>query len=104
MHQIRVHLRSLNHPIAGDRLYGGDSVAGLERLGLHARMLTLHLPAKVGAWKELDWGAASDEDVAVAIEGIERVTIQAPLPEDLRTALSQNRETAPLLAGNGGLW
>lgn len=104
MHQIRVHLRSLNHPIAGDRLYGGDSVAGLERLGLHARMLTVHLPAKAGVWKELDWGAASDEDVAAAMAGIERVTIQAPLPDDLRTALSQNRETAPLLAGNGGLW
>ena len=104
MHQIRVHLRSINHPIAGDRLYGGDSVAGLKRLGLHARSLTVALPAKEGLWQTLDWGAADDELVGEVLAGIERVTVAAPLPEDIRAALALNRETAPLLAGKGGLW
>lgn len=40
-HQIRVHLKKLNHPIVGDKLYGGEAAA---RLMLHARDLTIQLP------------------------------------------------------------
>ena len=36
-HQLRVHLRYLNHPIIGDRLYGNES----QRLMLHAHKLSL---------------------------------------------------------------
>src|SRR3990167_9565859 len=40
-HQLRVHLKQLNHPIVGDDLYDG-SEAG--RLYLHALSLELTLP------------------------------------------------------------
>ncbi len=44
-HQIRVHLASIGHPIAGDPLYGGKKNAGLaKRLMLHAYSLEFSLP------------------------------------------------------------
>ena len=36
--QIRVHMKDLCHPIAGDRKYGADS-SPIHRLALHARTL-----------------------------------------------------------------
>lgn len=70
-HQIRVHLKALHHPVAGDPLYGGKKGAalGLSRLGLHAFRLDVPLPS----------GG--------------RKTIEAPIPDSLQTP-----ETAPLLA------
>ena len=35
-HQIRVHLKHLGHPVAGDRLYGGPNEGSEPRLALHA--------------------------------------------------------------------
>lgn len=35
-HQIRAHFAALEHPLAGDVLYGGARVPGLERHALHA--------------------------------------------------------------------
>jgi 23S rRNA pseudouridine1911/1915/1917 synthase len=35
-HQIRVHMAAIEHPLAGDALYGGSVVAGLGRHALHA--------------------------------------------------------------------
>jgi 23S rRNA pseudouridine1911/1915/1917 synthase len=35
-HQIRVHFAAIDHPLAGDLLYGGEAVAGLSRHALHA--------------------------------------------------------------------
>jgi 23S rRNA pseudouridine1911/1915/1917 synthase len=45
-HQIRVHLRSLNHPIVADSLYAPkrEKALGFERLALHARSLAVLLP------------------------------------------------------------
>lgn len=45
MHQIRVHLDSIGHPIAGDPLYGGARLEGLDRLFLHASALEFQHPA-----------------------------------------------------------
>ena len=42
-HQIRVHLCSLGHPVAGDILYG-NRVVGLDRQFLHAESLSLSHP------------------------------------------------------------
>jgi 23S rRNA pseudouridine1911/1915/1917 synthase len=45
-HQIRVHMRFINHPVVSDPLYRGnrDLVLGMERLALHAHSITFHLP------------------------------------------------------------
>ncbi len=63
-HQIRVHLASMGHPVAGDTLYGAAArPAGLDPLGrpwLHAWRIGFVSPATG-----------------------ERVTVEAPLPEEL---------------------
>tara|TARA_Y100001960_G_scaffold46281_1_gene46616 strand:+ start:185 stop:1102 length:918 start_codon:yes stop_codon:yes gene_type:complete len=47
-HQIRVHLASMNHPIIGDKLYGGknpkSNTIKMDRHALHARHLELKHP------------------------------------------------------------
>lgn len=66
-HQLRVHLKAVDHPIVGDRLYAGarftsSNNLGLSRLALHAHTLTLTLP------------------------GGEAATFTAPLPDAFATA------------------
>ena len=56
-HQIRVHLSSLGHPVAGDRLYGAASAP---RMFLHAWRIGFTSPATG-----------------------ERVAVEAPLPPEL---------------------
>lgn len=45
-HQLRVHLKYLNHPIAGDSLYDpkGPKPKGLARMALHAKSIEFQLP------------------------------------------------------------
>ena len=43
-HQIRAHLAWLGHPLAGDRLYGGPDLPGLDRHFLHASEIRLAHP------------------------------------------------------------
>ncbi len=64
-HQIRVHLKSINHPVACDKLYTKtpDCPFGLKRQFLHARSLELNLPNG------------------------SRIKLEADLPEDLQTTL-----------------
>jgi 23S rRNA pseudouridine1911/1915/1917 synthase len=63
-HQIRVHLASIGHPLAGDELYGGPAMVGLQpgRFWLHLAALDLDSPA----------GA--------------RIQVEAPRPPDLAEA------------------
>lgn len=65
-HQIRVHLKAIHHPIISDPLYAPNHkpALGINRLGLHAFMIDLPLPA----------GG--------------RTTITAPIPEDLAPAMA----------------
>jgi 23S rRNA pseudouridine1911/1915/1917 synthase len=65
-HQIRVHLKAINHPIISDKLYAPNhqSALGISRLGLHAYQIDLPLPS----------GA--------------RTTITAPMPNDLAPAFA----------------
>lgn len=63
-HQIRVHLAAIGHPLAGDALYGGESLSGLDRQFLHAYRLTLRVPSSG-----------------------ERVTFSSRLPPDLQAML-----------------
>ena len=68
-HQIRVHFNALRHPLVGDLAYGGDPVLvarlELKRPWLHALELSFNQPS-------------SDK----------RITLNAPLPEDLTRALA----------------
>jgi 23S rRNA pseudouridine1911/1915/1917 synthase len=66
-HQIRVHLASIGHPVAGDRLYGAPPA---ERIFLHAWRIAFLSPA-TGA----------------------RVTVEAPLPDELAAWLNRLRES-----------
>jgi len=65
-HQIRVHMADMGHPVAGDRLYGpAKSAAAAQRMFLHAARIGFVSPA-------------TDE----------RVTVESPLPEELRQWLA----------------
>jgi len=46
-HQIRVHMRYINHPVVSDPLYRGvkDLSLGMKRLALHAHSITFSLPS-----------------------------------------------------------
>jgi 23S rRNA pseudouridine1911/1915/1917 synthase len=63
-HQIRVHLKAIGHPVAGDPEYGTAGLLGLERQFLHATRLAFPHP----------------------VTG-EPVDAHSPLPEDLAWAL-----------------
>jgi len=66
-HQIRVHLKAINHPVVGDMTYGsGHRRVELDRQFLHAFQLRFTHP----------WSG-------------EVITAEAPLPEDLQKILDQ---------------
>ncbi|XQT34778.1 ribosomal large subunit pseudouridine synthase D (rRNA-uridine isomerase D) (rRNA pseudouridylate synthase D) [Thermotoga neapolitana DSM 4359] len=53
-HQIRVHMKSLGHPIMGDKIYGKykeDEMFGIKRQMLHALKLGFFHP-RTGEWME----------------------------------------------------
>ena len=73
LHQVRRHLRHLNHPLVGDVTYGSGAINrhyratyNLHRLALHARSLGFDHP-----------------------ETGERVRVYAPVPPDLGDALAR---------------
>ncbi|MDP8255285.1 MAG: pseudouridine synthase [Candidatus Alcyoniella australis] len=73
LHQVRRHLRHIDHPLINDSNYGDTKLNraisqrwGLNRLGLHSAVLELTHPTSG-----------------------ERLTIRAPLPDDLAAPLSR---------------
>jgi RluA family pseudouridine synthase len=67
-HQIRVHLYSIGHPVAGDRMYGDAKVqTGFARLMLHAEEAVFQLPG-VG---ETVVRAAAPESYLGVLRGME---------------------------------
>ena len=73
-HQIRCHLSYLQHPIAGDKLYGfknQPTPENLTRQFLHASYLKIQLPASAG------WPNGKTEE------------FKSELPEDLKKVLEK---------------
>ena len=66
-HQIRVHLKNIHHPVCGDPLYGFEKGAKVPCLMLHAYSLSFAHPRTK-----------------------EKMTFQAPLPEDFLKGLKMN--------------
>lgn len=66
-HQIRVHFQALHHPVVGDKLYatGKPDLLGFKRLALHARAISFN-----------------------NLKG-EKVSLEAPYPEDFQNALKE---------------
>ncbi len=62
-HQIRVHLSSIGHPLAGDLLYGGKKKI-IKRQALHSARISFIHPISH-----------------------EQITVEAPLPEDMATIM-----------------
>jgi len=65
-HQIRVHMKAINHPVVGDKLYAPkrEFVLGFNRVALHAAFLEFSLPNR------------------------ERKKIEVDLPQDFKKALN----------------
>src|SRR4030095_1513483 len=69
MHQIRVHLARIGHPVVGDTTYGGVEAGALfPRPMLHAAMLALFHPASAA-----------------------RIECRATMPADMQTAVEHYR-------------
>ncbi len=74
-HQIRVHMRSLNHPLVGDPVYGGKpkkiapEAAGIltnfSRQALHAKQLELKHPHKQ---QQIKWEVEPPEDMETLLQ------------------------------------
>ena len=69
MHQLRVHTKSIGHPICCDRIYGGKNVCcptGATRQLLHARSLSFSFPEG----RRLTFEAEAPEDFSLALRSI----------------------------------
>ncbi len=66
-HQIRVHLKAVNHPVVCDKLYAPkrDCALGFKRLALHALSIAFTLPSG------------------------KHIKVEAPYPEDFKQALKK---------------
>jgi 23S rRNA pseudouridine955/2504/2580 synthase/23S rRNA pseudouridine1911/1915/1917 synthase len=82
-HQLRVHLQSIGHPIAGDRDYGGEELL-LSRLkpGYKLRKGVPERPLLARMFLHAERLSFLDVDGAA-------VAVECPLPEDLAVALRQ---------------
>ena len=70
-HQIRVHLKSIGHPVCGDEIYGNGRGVKVPCLMLHAYSLSFEHPRTK-----------------------EKMTFQAPLPDDFLKGLKSNGITS----------
>jgi len=73
-HQIRVHMRYINHPIVSDPLYRGDKdlALGMKRLALHSCSITFRL------------------------SNGEQKTIESPLPTDFKKVIKMYLAPTPI--------
>jgi len=79
-HQIRVHLASIGHPVAGDATYGGTRTPSSRRAGAREALAALRRPALHAAVLAFTHPATA-----------ERLRFASPLPADLQDLLSALR-------------
>ena len=79
-HQIRVHLSSIGHPVAGDATYGGRRTPGCRRAASREALERLARPALHAARLAFDHPATG-----------ERLSFESPLPPDLVALLEALR-------------
>jgi 23S rRNA pseudouridine1911/1915/1917 synthase len=95
-HQIRVHLKSLGHPILGDALYGWKPDPRLkqqpERVMLHAEHLVLQHPI---TGKELDLRAPMPKDMLVQIAQLRKVAGSAAKAKDAASRAKPRKKAPP---------
>ena len=65
-HQIRVHLSYIGHPLAGDEMYGGECINGINRAALHCAEISIMHPVTK-----------------------ENMTFSAPLPDDMKNIINR---------------
>jgi len=82
-HQIRVHLASIGHPVAGDKLYGGTRTPSSRKAAARQAIASLERPALHSARLAFDHPSSG-----------ERSVFDAPLPVDLESVLSGLRDAA----------
>ena len=90
LHQIRVHLQHIGHPVAGDAVYGGEqralndadssevkqALAKLKRQALHARTLGFENPVTD---QHLTFSAPMPTDMQRLIDALRKEAIQPPI-------------------------
>ena len=82
-HQIRVHLASIGHPVAGDATYGGTRTPSSRRVGAREALVSLQRPALHAA------------RLAFVHPGSgERLEFEAPVPADLFLVLERLRSAS----------
>ena len=79
-HQIRVHLASIGHPVAGDEAYGGRRTPASRSLAAREALLALRRPALHAARLAFEHPATH-----------RRMAFESPLPADIEQALERLR-------------
>ncbi len=87
LHQIRVHLAAIGHPLAVDPVYGGCAALLLSTYKSNYKPSARHEERPLIARLTLHAARISFEHPA----GSGRVAFEAPLPKDLRATLTQLR-------------
>lgn len=87
LHQIRVHMAAIGHPLSVDPLYGGGSGLMLSSFKVNYHRSTRHEERPLIGRLSLHASRISFRHPS----GAATVTFEAPLPKDFRTALSQLR-------------
>jgi 23S rRNA pseudouridine1911/1915/1917 synthase len=82
-HQVRVHLASIGHPVAGDAAYGGTRTPPSRRAAAREALLSLERPALHAARLSFTHPASG-----------ERLTFEAPLAPDIAAVLARLRDAA----------
>ncbi len=82
-HQIRVHLASIGHPLAGDATYGGTRTPSSRRAGARQALASLTRPALHAARIAFTHPASG-----------ERIELLSPLPADIAEVIARLRAAA----------